>query len=338
MQNFSLLSKNSIYTCTVADIKAVKEPNVQIFNIYGTHFNGSKNENVHAVMIESKDVNFFPKALEAFFSFLSVVSVVSSNLTVIRQTDLLPFTNLRLLNLHDNEIEFLSRDLFVYNPNLEVIILSMNEISNMDPDVFDYLNNLRYLNLESNDCISDAESDRNGVKILITGVKEKCNNCDIEEQKNLQLSFDSYKISCSDQLEDLRADLAELRAQNFEITRQAQMLNGNLSMEIDRLMVKMAERKINTNRRIFILTVMLIIMCILLIVFTAVIVYFIFNAKSYKEKSTKMPEIVEFSSRTDEIIAVRRTHGKHRLSENLYEDINNHERVMESGMAKFVWI
>lgn len=334
MQNFTLLTKNSIYTCTVADIKPVTESGQEILSIYGEHSNNSKDENVHSIKIEAKSVKFFPKRLERFFAFLSVISLISSNLTVIEQEDLTPFTNLRLLDLHDNLLDYLSRDLFVYNPNLEVINLSLNKITNIDPDVFDYLNNLKYLNLENNECISDMENDRNGVKILITEIKEKCNNCDFELQRNLEITINNMRNSYITQMDDLRAEIDMLRAQNFDITKRAQFLNGNLSNEIDQLTVKLADRKASTNRRIFLLTIMLVVMCSLLVIFTIIIIYFILSNKCVREREPRTPEIVEYLPRFDENVIVKRTHRQKRLSENLYEDVNGSVYVVESGERK----
>ncbi|KAL7013875.1 hypothetical protein ACKWTF_015627 [Chironomus riparius] len=331
MQNFTLLTKNSIYTCTVADIKPVTESRLEIINVFGEHSNNSKDENVHSIKIEGKAVKFFPKKLESFFSFLSIISVVSSNLTVIRQENLTPFTNLRLLDLHDNLLDYLPRDLFVYNPNLEVINLSRNRISNIDPDIFDYLNNLKYLNLENNECISDMENDTNGVKAMINEIKEKCNNCDFELQKNLERSIDSLKSSYILQVDDFRAEIDMLRAQNFEITKRAQLLNENLSKQNEKLTIKLAERKVTSNRRIFLLTIMLVIMCSLLIIFTIVIIYFILNNRCTKSKELRTPEIVEYLPRIEDNIIVKRSHRQNRLSENLYEDINGSVYVIESA-------
>ncbi|XP_070508839.1 relaxin receptor 2-like [Chironomus tepperi] len=329
MQNFTLLTKNSIYTCTVADIKKVTEPGLEIVSVYGQHFNGSKDENVHSIKFEGKTVNFFPKRLDRFFAFLSVISLISSNLTVIKQDDLTPYTNLRFLDLHDNLLDYLSRDLFVYNPNLEIVNLSLNQITNIDPDVFDYLNSLRYLNLENNECISDMENDRNGVKALITEIKEKCNNCDFELQKNLENSIKNMKNSYISKYDELRAEIDMLRAQNFDITKRAQFLNGNLSNEIDKLTIKLAERKASSNRTIFLLKLMLVIMCSLLVIFAVVIICFILNNKCNEEQRT--PEIVEYLPRYDENVIVKRTNRQKRLSENLYEDINGSLYVVESA-------
>lgn len=335
MQNFTLLTKNSIYTCTVADIKEVTEPGLEILNVYGDHFNNSKDENVHSIKIEGKIVKFFPKKLESSFAFLSVISVVSSKLTVLKQENLTPFTNLRQLDLYDNLLEYISRELFVYNPILEVINLSHNVITNIDPDVFDYLNNLKYLNLENNQCISDMEIDRNGVKALITEIKEKCNNCDFELQKNLETSISGLKFSHMTQIDDMRAEIDMLRAQNYEITKRAQLLNENMANEIDKLTINLAERKASTNRTIFILTVMLVVMCSLLVIFTVIIIYFILNNKCMNDNEPKTPEIVEYLPRFDDNIIVKRTHRQKRLSENLYEDINGSVYVIESGERTF---
>lgn len=334
MQQFQLLSTNQIYTCTVADIKTVTEPELEVENIYGDHFNGSKSENVHAVLFDSKTVNFFPRKLESFFAFLSLLSVTSSNLTLIQQSDLTPFSNLRLLDLHNNSIQFLPRDLFVYNPNLEVLNLSLNGIKNIDPDIFDYLNFLRFLNLESNDCISDMEVDRKGVTILIMEVKEKCNNCKFEEQERLQKSLEVTKDQCKSQAEEFLAEIESLREQNSDITRRAQLLNANLSIEIEKIMMKVKKLRASAERRIYLLTVMLIAMCMLLVFFTGIIIYLIVNMRSNRDKLEIVEEAVEYERNQQELTVMRRSQVK-KKDENLYEDLHRSGHVVESG--EFWW-
>jgi hypothetical protein len=227
--------------------------------------------------------------------------------------------------------------LFVYNPNLEVIDLSHNQIANIDPDVFDYLNSLRFLNIETNECISDMENDRNGVKALITEIKEKCNNCDYELQKNLQKSCNNDKNSLLAQIDDLSAELDMIRAQSDEKRKHDQVWIEKLSKRIEKCNIQHAEDNAYKDHRILLLTTMLVIMCTLLIIFTAIIICFILSKKSSNDEEPMTPEIVEYLPRYDENIIVKRTHRQKRLSENLYEDINGSIYVIESGERQKIW-
>lgn len=119
-------------------------------------------------------MTYFPQSLLKTFPNLIAVYINDGNLQEIHQSDLEPFTALRLLDLFGNRLEVIEPDLFKFNPKLEVIWLSNNQIRKIDPKVFDHLENLSFLYLMDNVCIEQSETNRTEVIKLIQNVKAKC--------------------------------------------------------------------------------------------------------------------------------------------------------------------
>jgi hypothetical protein len=124
-----LWNSREIYTCTVHNELDIIEPQVSI-TISGHHLKNKENQNVHGFQIIDKNLKYFPREIESFFYRLAVIRIENSKLSAIHQADLAAFTNLKVLQLPSNELKFLEKDIFTYNPKLEVIDLSNDTIFN----------------------------------------------------------------------------------------------------------------------------------------------------------------------------------------------------------------
>ncbi|KAG5666645.1 hypothetical protein PVAND_014661 [Polypedilum vanderplanki] len=137
---------DDLYTCEVTSISSnIIEPNTLITGISGNHLDGKMNQNVEAVRFKELTVNYFPVGLQKFFPNLIAISILSSHLKEIKQSDLFPFPQLKYLNLYDNDLRIIRNNLFEFTEHLEVIGLHYNDIKDVDLKTFDKLKKLKYL-------------------------------------------------------------------------------------------------------------------------------------------------------------------------------------------------
>lgn len=148
--NFSLSTGwhifDEIYTCEVDSISSeITEPNTLVSAVNGQHAVGKSNNEVRGFRIKNAVINYFPKGLQKLFPNLVAISIMSSNLKEVRQSDLSPFPQLKYLNFYNNNLKNIREDLFEFNKKLELIGLHYNEIKFVDVRVIQGLKNLRFL-------------------------------------------------------------------------------------------------------------------------------------------------------------------------------------------------
>ncbi|XP_070492293.1 leucine-rich repeat and immunoglobulin-like domain-containing nogo receptor-interacting protein 3 [Chironomus tepperi] len=84
------------------------------------------------------------------------------------------FPQLFHLDLEENNLKVIEKDLFKFNPKLSVIRLEVNHIKEIDGNVFDHLEELNVLALDDNECISKSRSERKDVLELIAEIQKSC--------------------------------------------------------------------------------------------------------------------------------------------------------------------
>lgn len=141
---------DELYTCEIASISPtdIVQPNSIITAIIGTHIDGKLNQNVQAIRAKNLNIHYLPQGLHKFFPNLLAVSILSSQLKEVRQSDLQPFPHLKYLNLYDNHLRSIRMNLFEHNEKIELIGLHYNDVKNFDAKIIENLKNLRYLWLE----------------------------------------------------------------------------------------------------------------------------------------------------------------------------------------------
>lgn len=148
-----------------------------IENVSNNHTIGKNNDDVIGFWSENKTVNFFPQNLNKMFKNLKLIVIMHGKINEIHKTDLMPFSDLEYLNLHNNTIEVLEEGLFDYNPNLAFISFANNKLYKIHPEVFDQLTKLNLLFLDGNKCVDKlAKDDHKALGKLINEVKIKCLN------------------------------------------------------------------------------------------------------------------------------------------------------------------
>jgi hypothetical protein len=170
-----------VYSCFLNSDPQITSPNVKITKATGKHINSSMTHaSVKYFFTESPShiINYFPRGLSDVFPNLESIGLNYGRLIEVHQSDLRPFTTLRLLSLWQNNITFLEKDIFKYNTKLELIDVGINKITSIYPTIFDRLTKLTTLHVHSNECISDgrASDKRQSVLALIEEVVKQCSS------------------------------------------------------------------------------------------------------------------------------------------------------------------
>lgn len=268
---------------------------------------------MHSFQVFDKTFKFFPRELEIFFYRLALITIVNSQLSEIHQNDLTPFTNLKVLRLPSNDLEFIEKDLFVYNPKLEVIILDKNKIQNIHPNVFDHLDVLRYLSFDGNACISDTEEDRNGVKNLIENVRDKCGDFDFKKLQNDEKELKLLKNSTDSKISELKRENSVLKTLNFNSSQKLLNLTKFIDDLKDKLVVK------ESNLTSVFLTVLLAVLTVLAVVIVGAIVLLV---NQHRNRNTSCAEGGDNVTKIDERgIKTPTLRYNCSVAENIYEDV-----------------
>lgn len=168
---------NDVYFCELKhDVEMIKSRDA-VTSVNGHHLNGKSNADVVGFRASNKKLLSFPQGLDKYFDGekIQFIAVWSTGLKEIHQSDLAPFTKMRVLSLWENDFEVIERDLLKFNPQIEYIGLGKNKIKFIDGNVFGHLKNLHSLHIDGNACISRQEAgNRLRVLDLIDEINEKC--------------------------------------------------------------------------------------------------------------------------------------------------------------------
>ncbi|KAG4077129.1 hypothetical protein HA402_016116 [Bradysia odoriphaga] len=168
---------NNVYFCDLKYGVETLQPKEVITTVNGCHLHDKSNSDVVGFRASNKQLEYFPKGLPNHFDAekIEFIAVWETGLKEIHQSDLQPFTKLRILSLWANDFEVIERDLLKFNPRIEYIGLGKNKIKFIDGNVFGHLNALHSLHIDSNKCISrEVAGDRGAVLDLLKEIQEKC--------------------------------------------------------------------------------------------------------------------------------------------------------------------
>ena len=145
------LSSGMKYCCRVIKVTII-QPGARDATFKGTHEAGKTNINVKSLWITGKQVEYFPRGLSSIYPTLTNVQVSNCGLKNISRKDFEGLSNLKSLNLRNNELRSLPNDLFVETPNLCRICLQGNKIKRLRSKILDPLDktNLKEFCLKGN--------------------------------------------------------------------------------------------------------------------------------------------------------------------------------------------
>lgn len=143
--------------------------------INGTHNSNKTVESVQAIDMRNRVAKRFPRELGDFFLNVKAISFQRMELKELYKSDLKPFLHLMLLDLYDNELTILEKDLFEFTPVLQFLYLHHNKIIFIDLSFVNTANSLSTLFISNNKCTSSHDhSDIRPISFLIEAIKENC--------------------------------------------------------------------------------------------------------------------------------------------------------------------
>ncbi|KAL7011119.1 hypothetical protein ACKWTF_014097 [Chironomus riparius] len=168
---------NNVYFCDQDTDLFVTKFNSNLTGVNGRHSNGKSNSDVIGYRVYEKRLHYFPAKLSNFFPNLEFIAIWDAELMEIRQRDLAPFTDLRILSIWKNKLETLEKNLFKFKTKLEYIGLGQNRIKFVDGRIFNHLKNLYSLHFDGNVCASrQVGDDKHEVWDLVEEIEDQCTN------------------------------------------------------------------------------------------------------------------------------------------------------------------
>lgn len=186
--SYDYIEFKNTYICKVStNPNIITRETAKITSVSGSHKSGHSNDNVLSFHAFSKTINNFPSGLESIFKNLKVISIESTQLKEVHQSDLKPFPQLEFLCLAQNDIKTLEEDLFEFNSNIKLVMFYSCKITHIDPNVFDHLDKMTYLLLSSNTCIhEEARNDRTKVMKIIKKIQNRqCINPSVKKKEKI---------------------------------------------------------------------------------------------------------------------------------------------------------
>lgn len=206
------------YKCDVISGTIRTRNEALVTRVYGFHENSRSNQDVLVFDARMVSLSYFPRNLNLYLPKVTTI-FVEKGLQDITKEDLRQYPKLLEIYLSDNEIEWIEKDLFIYNPQLQLVFFDRCKIKYVDPNVFDHLNMLVFLGFDNNICDSGhQENNRNGVLNLIQSIKR---NCSIKPLQEMELESNIQNLNLSLQIVNLKKEIAELKY-NYELCKLGQ--------------------------------------------------------------------------------------------------------------------
>jgi chromosome segregation ATPase len=224
----------SIYTCYLLFDQSITSAGVTVTSATGNHMRSMSHADVKGFYSSSKTIIFMPRGLNDVFPNLIGIIISRAGMKELHQSDLKQFPRLRYLELSNNALTVIERELFKFNPELEYISLADNQINQIYPTVFDHLNKLSRLLLRSNLCIDANATDRSAVVNLLSSVKQECRGDTIIIDDDLQTSkqFSSLKAELTEATSKVAALSTTLKTlQQSESVQQTKLKTVKTNLE-----------------------------------------------------------------------------------------------------------
>ncbi|CAG9811145.1 unnamed protein product [Chironomus riparius] len=137
----------SSHTCFIMN-QTIPE-NAQL-EFCGHHEYTKRMQPITEVLFDKCEISKVPQGLTKTFPNITSLSIWYSNLRNIDRSDLVEYKKLEKISFCNNEIEFLTGDLFKAFKNLENIAFNGNKLKIIEPTILDGLDNLKIVNFSGN--------------------------------------------------------------------------------------------------------------------------------------------------------------------------------------------
>jgi len=116
----------------------------------GQHEYKKRNQPITEVLFDKCEITKVPQGLTKTFPNITSLSIWYSNMRNVDKSDLIEYRNLEKISVCNNEIEFLTGDLFKGFKKLENIAFNGNKLKIIEPTILDELDNLKVVNFSGN--------------------------------------------------------------------------------------------------------------------------------------------------------------------------------------------
>jgi Leucine-rich repeat (LRR) protein len=170
------------YSCFVTTA-SITNPNISIKAFIGNHVTGKTNEDVEGILFQNTKVEYFPRGLHLFFPHLKCLKIINCGLKKIFRRDLNGFENLVELDLDNNQISTLPRNLLVNMKQLKIFIVRNNKLEFVSSQMLQPLveNKASRVSFFGNPKINDYYNSKHSLssvvslEALMKQIDEKCN-------------------------------------------------------------------------------------------------------------------------------------------------------------------
>lgn len=180
--NVNHLAYGSTFTCTVKDSSDITQPNTTITGINTCSKPKGGEKEVEIFYAVAKIIRYIPSGFKEFFPNIWGLRLDNTQLKYVTKEDFKQFgTSLKMFTSYLNHIEFLEKDLFIYNTEIEYVNFRLNRIRYIDPAIFDNLKSLNNLWLDGTAiaCGFTGATSISAAKKLVKLLKSsECSNLD----------------------------------------------------------------------------------------------------------------------------------------------------------------
>lgn len=208
IENFHSWFENAyiLQTCTNADL-VVNSPFTAIERV---SFREIDQSIMKGIRITSKTMNFIPKDETGTFSTLEAFAIMFSDLQVISREDLSQFgQSLIALQLSDNKIEVLTKDLFDSIPNLKHVSFSRNPLKFIENEFATKLQTIKYLSFYSVSCsVRSLYGIENSYYLQNFDSSHSCKDTSFKTRYDQEINMINEGVSNTKQVKYLKNNLA----------------------------------------------------------------------------------------------------------------------------------
>jgi BTB/POZ domain/Leucine rich repeat len=188
------------YTCVVKEVSITK-PFTNIKEIIGKHQPGKIHKDVEAIKFLSTTVHYVPRGLDKIFPALKVLDIENCGLLSIAQNDFHGLQKLEVLNLSQNQLQWLPSNLLVGMTKLKCISFYNNKLERVSSKLLEPIasNPLKFVSFMGNAKIDNyfGPGYRGGTKSLQELMKiidASCAKPDAKEEGMLGQGYDEQEF------------------------------------------------------------------------------------------------------------------------------------------------
>lgn len=229
-------SIGSVYRCIATTLFDGRDSDM-LTVVYGFHLNGNANVNVQALVINSQNLAFVPRNIEAFFPNLRVLNLALNSISNIKNEHLIPFPNLIQLELGVNRITTLDSNLFSGMTLLRQMDFRYNNIMHVGHAI-NLLNDAINLDFRHNPCIDLLANTIDAIANLRFELMANCPatmsqiETDLASRPNLLTNLNSQVQSVVKRTESLEQSHNEMKNEQKSLSNLlTNLINRQLQLE-----------------------------------------------------------------------------------------------------------